>query len=225
VTDFSIPNTFPPEAGLARGLYQRLKAEITSLRLVPGQMLHETELAARHGVSRTPVREALQQLLRDRLLERAGRFYQVIHLGPREVRELCELREALECKAVELAVARAPGLAPSLYALLARQEAALQAGEADRANALDSAFHQHISEAAGNAALARQLATLQDHLCLLRGMEQHSPQWSRRVIADHRHIVEAIERADAAIAVAEMRHHIRGLLRPWNAETDQDPPP
>ncbi|MXP62470.1 GntR family transcriptional regulator [Roseomonas sp. M0104] len=203
-----------PEAIPARGpdLYAGMKAEITSLRFPPGTQLQEVALGQRFGVSRTPVREALQRLLRDGLVERFGRFYRVIRLTETEVRELCELREALECMAVELAVVRQPGCTGRLSALIAAQEAALGREDFDAFNDLDGEFHLRIGQAAGNTALLRQVETLRDKACLVRGMEQRRPHWTGRVIAEHRRIVNAMERRDAAIAAAEMRYHIRSVI-------------
>ncbi|HWL82700.1 MAG TPA: GntR family transcriptional regulator [Roseomonas sp.] len=203
-----------PEAVFSRStdLYAGMKAEITSLRLPPGTQLQEVALGQRFGVSRTPVREALQRLLRDGLVERFGRFYRVIRLAETEVRELCELREALECMAVELAVAREPGCTGALEALIVAQEKALRREDFDAFNDLDGEFHLRIGQAAGNAALLRQIETLRDKACLVRGMEQRRPHWTSRVIAEHRRIVNAMERGDAAIAAAEMRYHIRSVI-------------
>ncbi|MDJ0388443.1 GntR family transcriptional regulator [Roseomonas sp. E05] len=203
-----------PDAPPSRSpdLYARMKAEITSLRLSPGTQLQEVALGQRFGVSRTPVREALQRLLRDGLVERFGRFYRVIRLTETEVRELCELREALECMAVELAVAREPGCTDALKALIAAQEEALRCEDFDAFNSLDGEFHLRIGEAAGNTALLRQLETLRDKACLVRGMEQRRPHWTGRVIAEHGRIANAMERRDATIAAAEMRYHIRSVI-------------
>jgi len=193
-------------------LYAGMKAEITSLRLPPGTQLQEVALGQRFGVSRTPVREALQRLLRDGLVERFGRFYRVIRLTETEVRELCELREALECMAVELAVAREPACTSRLEELIQAQEEALRREDFDAFNSLDGEFHLRIGQAAGNGALLRQLETLHDKACLVRGMEQRRPHWTGRVITEHRRIIDAMERGDATIAAAEMRYHIRSVI-------------
>ncbi|PZW46819.1 GntR family transcriptional regulator [Humitalea rosea] len=207
--------------GLGQDLHARMKAEITSLRLAPGTPLQEVALAQRFGVSRTPVRETLQRLLRDGLVDRHGRFYRVITLTDGEVRDLCELREALECMAVALAVQRDPSAHEALEALIARQEDARARNDLDAFNDLDGAFHLRIAEGAGNAALRRQLETLHDKVCLVRGMEQRRPHWLTRVIAEHRRILSGFQRGDPEIAAAEMRYHIRSVvaLRPAPAGT------
>jgi DNA-binding GntR family transcriptional regulator len=193
-------------------LYAALKNEITSLRLPPGLQLQEVALGQRFGVSRTPVRESLQRLQQDGLVERFGRFYRVIRLTEDEVREMCELREALECMSVGLAVAREPGCVPALEAIVTAQQQALAAGDFDAFNSLDGDFHLRIGRAAGNGALLRQLETMNDRACLVRGMEQRRPHWTGRVIAEHGRILSAMQRGDAGIAAAEMRYHIRSVI-------------
>jgi DNA-binding GntR family transcriptional regulator len=218
----AMDNILPPLAEAAPGripdLYAAVKAEITSLRLPPGTQVQEVALGLRFGTSRTPVREALQRLLQDGLVERFGRFYRVIRMTEDEVRELCELREALECMAVGLAVRRDPDCTGELKALIARQQAALERGDVDVCNELDGVFHLRIGAAAGNGALMRQLETLHDRACLVRGMEHRRPHWAERVVQEHARIVDAMARGDAEIAVAEMRYHIRSViaLRPFN---------
>lgn len=200
--------------GAPRGLdpYMALKAEITSLRLVPGTQLQEVALGQRFGVSRTPVREALQRLLRDGLVERVGRFYRVLRLTETGMREICELREALECMAVTLTVARDPACVEALEGLIEAQRHAAQRGDWDGFNQHDGAFHLRIARGAGNTALLHQLETLHDRACLVRGMEQRRPHWAERVPEEHRRIVDAMRRGDAAIAAAEMRYHIRSVI-------------
>jgi DNA-binding GntR family transcriptional regulator len=200
------------EPGLAPELYAALKAEITSLRLGPATQLQEVALAGRFGVSRTPVREVLQRLQRDGLVERFGRFWRVIRMTEEEMRELLELREALECMAVALATRREPGCLAALDVLVQGQEAALARQDFDAFNSLDGDFHRRIAAAAGNGALLRQLETLNDRFALVRGMEQHRPRWTGNVILEHRRILDAMARGDAEIAAAEMRYHIRSVL-------------
>lgn len=192
--------------------YSALKAEITSLRLLPGTQLQEVALGQRFGVSRTPVREALHRLLRDGLVERVGRFYRVLSLTETGMREICELREALECMAVSLAVMRDPACTKELDTLIEAQREAGLRGDWDGFNQHDGAFHLRIARGAGNTALLHQLETLHDRACLVRGMEQRRPHWAERVPEEHRRIVDAMQRGNAEIASAEMRDHIRSVM-------------
>lgn len=205
----SLPDAPAPPGG---DLHGRLKAEIVSLRWPPGTQLQEGTLGQHFGVSRTPVREVLQRLLRDGLVERFGRFWRVIRMTEEEVREFCELREALECMAVTLALPRDTEAPGALQRLIEAQRAALQAGDFDAFNTLDGAFHLRIAQGARNTALLRQIETMHDKACLVRGMEGQRPHWPERVLAEHGRIVDALQRGDATIAAAEMRYHIRSVI-------------
>ena len=213
--------TLLTDSGTARSpdLYAAMKAEIVSLRLAPGTQLQEVALGQRFGVSRTPVREALQGLLHDGRVERFGRFYRVIRMTEAEIRDFCELREALECMAVGLAVAREPDCTTVLERLIAEQETAFAQGDLDAFHALDGAFHLRIGQGAGNAALLRQMEMLHDKATLVRAMEGSRPHWAGRVVAEHCRILDAMRRREADIAAAEMRYHIRSviMLRPQQA--------
>ena len=218
--------TLLTDTGTARSpdLYAAMKAEIVSLRLAPGTQLQEVALGQRFGVSRTPVREALQGLLHDGLVERFGRFYRVIRMTEAEIRDFCELREALECMAVGLAVAREPGCTTVLERLIAEQETAFAQGDLDAFHALDGAFHLRIGQGAGNAALLRQMEMLHDKATLVRAMEGSRPHWAGRVVAEHCRILDAMRRREADIAAAEMRYHIRSVIMLRPRQT-QPPPP
>ena len=208
----AVPLEVAQVPGLSAGLYARVKAEITSLRLAPGTALQEVALGLRFGVSRTPVREVLQHLQRDGLVERVGRFYRVIRLTTREMRELFEVREALECMALQLAAARDTGLPAALQELIAAQDAALARGDLDGFSELDGLFHLRIAEGAANASLLQHLATLHDKVALVRGMEQQRPLWRGRVVEEHRRIAGALDRGATDIAAGELRYHIRSVI-------------
>jgi len=106
--------------------YADLKARIVTLDLIPGQRLPAQETADRLGLSRTPVREALQRLAQDGLIERTGGWgFTVCRMSREDVRDVFELRMVLEPEAARLALDRVGvGGMERLAALLATAEAA-----------------------------------------------------------------------------------------------------
>ena len=203
-----------PSGSLANAVYGRMKADILSLTLLPTTSLQEIELAQRYGVSRTPCREALRQLMDEGFVERRGRFYQVRELSPHDIRDLYELREALETKAVRLWTERADESSMAqLSCLVEDQAGALAKGDLMRFAALDSAFHVAIAAAAQNAFLMQQLSAVHEKIRLARGREYGAPGWLDRVIDEHRRILHALKRRDAAIGEAEMRYHLNSVVR------------
>jgi DNA-binding GntR family transcriptional regulator len=210
----SIPDTgAAPSGPLGGTVYESIKTDILGLKLLPSTPLQEIELAARYGVSRTPVREALRQLLDEGFVERKGRFYQVREMSPNDIRDLYEVREGLETTAVRLWVERADDSAiPALRELLAGQAEALNANDLTRFSVLDTAFHLMIAEGGQNAFLLQQLSGIHDKIRLSRGREYVAPGWLERSIDEHTRILSALQRRDAAIGAAEMRYHIRSVV-------------
>ncbi|WP_457633660.1 GntR family transcriptional regulator [Oceanithermus desulfurans] len=182
--------------------YERLKRRILEGVLRPGARLSEPALAQALGVSRTPVREALQRLSQEGLVElRPGRGARVRVLSPREVEEVYEVRALIEGEAA----ARAAGRCDE--AGLHRLEAALDALEtADPDDfaaqiAADERFHALLVAASGNRVLEQVFHDLDAALALTRQFSRDLNQ-TPETRAQHRAIVAAIRAGDAAAARA-----------------------
>ncbi|CAM5303650.1 DNA-binding GntR family transcriptional regulator [Aquamicrobium terrae] len=205
---------FGPGLALGSTVYERLKADILSLSFKPKTALQEIELGERYGVSRTPVREALRHLLDEGLVQRDGRFYRVTELTPTDIRDIYEVREALETTAVRFCIERADDEAMAkLSAIVDEQADALARDDTPAFAALDGMFHLTIAAAAQNAFLLRQLVSTHDKVRLVRGREAVKPGWVERAIVEHRRILSALHRRDVAVADAEMRYHINSFAR------------
>lgn len=204
-----------PFAHLSRGeaAYRAILDQIREGVLKAGDRLREQDIAARFGMSRTPVREALGRLLEKRLLVTAGgRGLTVRALAPSEVIELYSMREILEGAAARLAAQHAS--MPELAAL-ADLEVAFGREGADYAELarLNRDFHDAIHRAARNAYLDEAIRVLDDNIALL-GISTFSaagrPEAAR---AEHQAIVEAITERDADGAEQAARAHMRAALR------------
>src|SRR6056297_1193883 len=135
---------------LASEAFERVVQSITSGEFEPGQKISEAELARRLGISRGPVREALQRL-EGRLVSREPRIgVRVIQFGPDELRQLFYLREALEGMAARLAAQFAPDeLVAELEGLLLRHSSdiAFSGQSVYRQESSDEDFHFAIARA------------------------------------------------------------------------------
>ena len=173
----------------------------------PGDRLVESELAERFGVSRTPIREALQRLETQSLLTRDGRSLIVASLSHNQLAELYVVRSALE------------GLAASLAAQHATPEETRvlrEMVEDDRKRLSDPSalsrsnrrFHKQLHLASHNRYLVQQLDLVHRTMALLATTSLAAEGRSEIAIAEHDAIVAAIEARDQAAAQAALKAHI-----------------
>lgn len=215
------PLVLTPEEGAyssrtgSRGefVYRALVQAIQSGRLRPGDRIREEEVAHSLGVSRTPVREALQLLQAKRMVEVApGRGIVVIELSKQQVLELYAMREVLEGAAARFAAQHASSTEIALMQQML-EEFSAAAGDAARLARLNRMLHQTIYEAARNRYVQEALTNLEDGLSLLQNTTYSLPERHASADLEHRAIVAAIERRDLDGAEALARLHIRESQR------------
>ncbi|MFF7139593.1 MULTISPECIES: GntR family transcriptional regulator [unclassified Streptomyces] len=188
-------------------VYGALLELITTRALQPGQHLVESELAGHLGVSRQPVREALQRLNTEGWVDlRPAQGAFVHEPTDEEADQLLTVRTLLEAEAARLAAANAgsAGIAV-LEELCAQGESAVAADDVDAAVALNARLHAKVMELAGNAVLA-ELAAQVDR----RVRWYYTPiarQRGRQSWIEHRELIAAIAARDEQRATAVMRQH------------------
>ena len=194
--------------------YERLRDDILSWRLVPGTALSEIELAARLGVSRTPLRAALARLALEGLVDTSrGRTGIVPDMSAESVAELFELREALETQAARLAARRRdPAVFEALVADFARAGETLAASGVDAYYEVVAGFDRAIDDAIGNPAFRTALDGVRTHLVRARRMAADNPARLLRAADEHRLICEAIRDGDEALAASATAVHLRASL-------------
>jgi len=187
----------------------------------PGEevRLTETFFAEQLGISKSPVREALNSLQSEGLVRIEPRRGAYIHtFSDKEIADLYELREALEGFAAMTVVAT-PKLIGKLRRSVERTQAFLQVGEKSKYIDEDIFFHQTIVGATGNQQLSRVYKNLQDKLLLCR--YQTYQLTSSDTPSAHRNITEAIASDDRELARSEICAHIRfvrdALLIAWKS--------
>jgi DNA-binding GntR family transcriptional regulator len=188
-----------------------LRQEIIAGRLRPGDRLVERELAERFGVSRVPVREAIRALVAEGFVHfETPRRTVVRRLAPSDVRELFELREALEVYAAGLAASRAtPDDLAEVEQLLDLAATATEAGDAEAITDINSRLHDRIVAMAGNDLL---IAALEPVAGRLRWMTRRNEEWPQ-LLVEHRQLFEAIASGDPEGARAHALAHVRTNYR------------
>lgn len=198
---------------LADRVFARLQDDIVTGVLKPGTKLGETELAARYGVSRGPLREAIRRLESRKLVER------VPHVGTRvamltaaDLAEIYRVREALEGMAARLAAENmtaeeVAGLADLLAAH--EQQPGLQDDTAYFQREGDLDFHYRVIQGSHNATLIDLLIGEMYHrVRMYRYQVATVANRPRKALGEHRRILEAIESRDGEMAELLMRRHI-----------------
>lgn len=191
-------------------IHAAVSAQIVSGALNPGDPLAETALAAQFGLSRTPVREALQRLAAEGLVERGPRrAFVVRRMSADALRHLFEALAELEALCASLSALR---MTPTDHAILAGILDRDDLPGADYAHA-NIRFHEVLRQGAGNAVLADLLADL-NHRSLPWRNAQFQARQARIASsrAEHRAILDAITARDADRAADRMRAHMGASL-------------
>ena len=195
-------------------LLRHLRAAIIQGRLRPGQSLTQLDLAAAYGVSRQPVRQAIEVLAAEGLLLKSPQGgVTVTLLEPGWVRDLYEVRAQLEVLAVQHAAARfsQAGLERLATVVVEGQELARRGALTDLINA-DQRFHHAIYTAAGNRVLLEALGRYWSQVARVMRAILLLPGYPADVWHQHAGIVKALRARDAQRAGALMRTHILGSM-------------
>jgi DNA-binding GntR family transcriptional regulator len=195
---------------LGEQAYEAIREAIVSLELAPGDALVEDELAARLGISKTPVRQALAQLEHEGLVVRIPyKATYVAEIDPDGARDLIELRSVLEAVVTRSAIAHldAEHLAGAEELLDAYDEATA-AGRLAEAHELGERFHDLILGRGSNRYARVLLDSLTAQVRRLRAVGGVHPERAMQTGAEHRAILEAIRAGDPeAVERAVRRHH------------------
>ncbi len=196
-------------------VYAALRDAIVRGELEPGQQLSENSLAARMGVSRTPIREAISRLREDRLVEtvpQLGTF--VARVNPTAISDAQFIRESLECAAIRLSaqVAKEQDVA-ELEENLQSQERAREAGDLDAFYLLDDSFHHTLCDLSGHLSVWIVSERAKAHLNRIRRLSLAMPNYLDEMISEHRLVLDAVAANDSDLAERHLREHLRTVLR------------
>jgi DNA-binding GntR family transcriptional regulator len=203
-------------SSLAGAAYEHLTEALLSGELSPGDRLVQDVLADQLGISRTPVREALQRLEREGTIRAAaGRGYVVPQLTLADIAHLYEVREAVEGQAARLVAARATSSVDGIEATLRRLSAAAGHGGRDAFHA-NRLVHRAIVESAGNPFLLEMFDDLWSRSVTLRAWGDYYASIDADIdlVGDHADVLAALRSGDPERAGAVMVAHVRkGLGR------------
>jgi len=187
--------------------YQLILNAIDTGTYKPGDRLVESELAERFGVSRTPIREALQRLETQSLLARDGRSLIVASLDHNEMAELYVVRCELEGLAARLAARHATEEEVRVLKQMVKEDAALVADPAALSRA-NRRFHHQVHLASHNRFLVQQLDLVYRSMALMATTSLAAEGRGKTALDEHMKIVDAIAAGDGDTADAALKAHI-----------------
>lgn len=204
-----ITERLPRETGRDYAL-RILKNNIISLELAPGSMVSENELSAEMGLSRTPVREALIELSKVKIVEifpQRGSGVALIDFAL--VEESLFMRQVLECAVAQLCCEVAtPEDVTQLKESVKLQDFYVQTGgTTTQILDLDNSFHRMLFEIAGKPQVFSMMRNIAIHFDRVRNITLSTVQ-AQTVVKDHNAIVDAIAHHDAPDALACMERHL-----------------
>lgn len=196
---------------LSSTVTERLRELVVQGTYPPGTQLSEVELAGRFGVSRGPIREALQRLVQEGLLRsepHRGAFVPVV--SDEDVKDIYYAREAIESAALKLIAARADQhqIAQPLLRLVREMHRAAAAQRWSVVADLDLRFHLEVVRSAGSPRLSRMYATLIDETRVVLSLTAYPGRDD--LVEEHAELARLLDAGDIEGSLASLQRHFSG---------------
>jgi DNA-binding GntR family transcriptional regulator len=203
----------PAHRSRAELVYAQLKQDVADFKLVPGDRFTENEISERLGVSRTPVREALQRLQQEGYVEVLFRNgWRVLPFDFEQFEQLYDLRMVLETTAVQRICADGDRVDRDLLAQLAAiwlVPATERSSDIKQVAQWDEDFHCSLVAAAGNAEMTRVHRDVTERIRIIRRLDFTQQARIDATYEEHGKILRAIQRKRADAAALLLRTHIQ----------------
>ena len=209
--------------GAAEYAYGEVRRQIITGERAGGDWLREGDLATELGVSRTPIREALQRLTAEGLAQHEpNRGVRVESWTSADLDEIFSLRSILEPWGSARAATSGLAELDRLDSLAVEMDrcAAQEPPDIDEITRLNNEFHRLVLEAAGHVRLVNLVTAVVDVPLVWRTFSHYSPEAFRRSLAHHHELVDALRAGDPDWAESVMRSHVRAA---WSSIRDGQP--
>ena len=195
---------------LREAVCETLRDAIRKGILEPGERLMEVQLAEELGISRTPVREAIRKLEQEGyviMMPRRGTY--VSDISTNDVKEIFEIRSALESLATGLAARRIePEELETLQNLLVEIEGYIEKNDIEKIVETDIKFHGLLYQVSRNERLVNIINNLKEQLARFRTLSMSYPGRLQETLEEHSEMVEAIANGDVSAARDAAEHHM-----------------
>jgi len=208
--------TIPPQGALRHQIMERLLRAIFQRHLPAGTRLTVLKLASRFGTSSTPVREALVELAGIGVVDFIyNRGAVVAPFGPKELREIYQIRRVLEAEATRSACGKIPpeqleALRQELEDLFQHRKAA---NWAQRGMAADRRLHEMIAQSCGSMRLAKEIGRYDILVQTIREIIGPMPAVQQKALEEHLRIIDALIAGEAEKAAQAMADHIQSAAQ------------
>ncbi len=198
-------------------VYDNLKKRIISHSLTPGEPLNESVLSKELEISKTPVREALQQLEKEGFVENIpGKGSFVSRISIQDIREMFEIREILECEVIKRVASKGDLNKAEAEAIGRKFESSGAEGNKNPRSYFRAGvqIHTFVFETFGNKRLLEFYRRLQEHIERMRlyFFNQVEPERSEQSFREHLEILNALVAQDPQRAEKAMRDHLQNSL-------------
>ena len=195
---------------IADQVFEKLERDILSGKYPQGEILSELRLSGELGVSRTPIREAIRKLELEGLVTMIPRRgAEVAQITEKNLRDVLEVRRALDALAVELACERiTEDELAELKKACENFELETRRGNANQVAQADVELHDIILKASGNERLMQMISKLSQQMYRYRLEYVKDEANYKRLIAEHRVIYEAIRNRDRQTGAEAIKNHI-----------------
>lgn len=207
---------------LADQVYELLRSRIINCELAPATRLNMDALARELQVSQTPIREAVNRLASERLVNVEAYRAVVVAalLSDAQLEQLMQARLVIELGSLRTDAPRDPARGPSqtgldaLSNLVAEMDALVTGAKLDirRFNEADARFHRLLVAAGGNEFLLQAYDDLKAHVLIARHFQGRSISEARQANEEHRRMLAACEEGDVEALAAETEQHVRRVL-------------
>ncbi|HIV15617.1 MAG TPA: GntR family transcriptional regulator [Candidatus Avisuccinivibrio pullicola] len=217
-----------PERPISAQIYDFLRSEITTTAIQPGALISENELSAHFNVSRQPIREALMRLRLDGLLTvmpQRGSIVEKISVS--NLKQICFLRSAIECAAVENATeisdTQLDAIVAQLEQNVARQREVVTEGDNVTRGFLnlDDEFHRLVTSLSTCPMAWDNIQSLKPQMDRIRYLSQGEVSPYALLIDDHARICAALKARDFAAARQHLHHHLHEIMETYVAIREQ----
>lgn len=209
------PEIIPKTQNLHKTVYEKLKSQIINFTLKPGQKLQDRQLGLQFGVSRTPVREALNRLVQEGFVRQiSGRGYFVKEITIKEIENLYEVREALEVLAAQQAIRNINNRQiKKLREILKSHKKLIQKGESKGRLLEDADFHKTITLSSGNKYLYEIIDNIFDKISTFQAIDILTLQRAKIAYRQHKEIFNLLKEKHTQGLKKRLSKHISEAKR------------